>query len=152
VVDGGPDLERRRWAVPPGRGLIKGVDLALLDPGDPDDRHLLILAEHTELLEAIEEGRDEVEVGGLRFSPQMHLALHEIVATQLFDDEPPETWQTARRLTASGYERHEALHMLGSVVAKEIFEALQRGRAYDQERYRVALEALPGSCDRWRWR
>ena len=145
-----PDSERRRFAVPPAQGLVRGIDLTLLDADDADDRHLLILAQHPELWEAIEEDRDEVEVGGLRFNPQMHLALHEIVTNQLWEDEPPETWQTAQRLTALGYERHEVLHMLGSVVASEVWEALQAGLAHDQQRYRAALDALPGPWERQR--
>ncbi|MGH9028928.1 MAG: hypothetical protein ACRDV4_04865 [Acidimicrobiales bacterium] len=31
-------------------------------------------------------------------------------------------WATAQRLLADGYERHEMLHMLASVVAGEVFE------------------------------
>ena len=143
-----PNLDRRRFAAPPAQGTVKGIDLALLDPDDPDDRHLLVLALHPELWDAIEEGQDEVEIGGLRFNPQVHLTIHEIVATQLWDDEPPETWQTAQRLIASGYERHEVLHMLSSAVAEEIWGALQGGRDYDEAHYLAALAALPDSWER----
>jgi hypothetical protein len=148
VSDGSPNLDRRGFAAPPVQGTVRGIDLAALDPDDPDDRHFLILAVHPELWEAVEKGQDEVEIGRSRFNPQVHLTIHEIVANQLWDDEPPETWQTAQRLIASGYERHEVLHMLTSAVAEEIWGALQGGRGYDEARYLAALAALPDSWER----
>src|SRR6266540_4041969 len=51
---------RRRFACPPRRGTFDEIDLSLLDPADPDDRRMLILAEHPEHAEAIERGEDEV--------------------------------------------------------------------------------------------
>src|SRR6266540_3331376 len=88
---------RRRFACPPRRGTFDEIDLSLLDPADPDDRRMLILAEHPEHAEAIERGEDEVLVGGETVSPQLHIAMHEIVTTQLWENDPPEAWTTARR-------------------------------------------------------
>ena len=34
------------------------IELSLLDPGEEDDRHFLILAEHPELQQAIEDDRE----------------------------------------------------------------------------------------------
>jgi uncharacterized protein len=45
--------ERRRFAAPPAEGWMRGIDLGLLDPSDPDERRLLIEAEHPELHEAL---------------------------------------------------------------------------------------------------
>jgi hypothetical protein len=72
--------------------------------------------------------------------------MHLVVANQLWDDTPPEMWLTAQRLTGAGYERHEVLHMLGSVVSDDIYKAL-RGEAQDAERTRQALAALPGDWE-----
>jgi hypothetical protein len=136
--------DRRSFAAPPRTGESDGIDLALLDPADADDRHLLILAEHPELATAIERGEEGIVVGGQPMSPQLHVTTHEVVANQLWDDDPPEVWQTAQRLLAAGYRRHAILHMLGSVFSRSAWHALQ-GEEYDRERYVRALEALPES-------
>jgi hypothetical protein len=136
---------RRRFACPPARGYFDGVDLSFLDPADRDDRHFLILAEHPDLHRAIEEGAEQVVVGGRPINPRLHLSLHEVVAAQLWDDDPPEVWETAKRLQRLGYERHDILHMLGSVVTHEIWWALKEEKPYDHDRYVRALDALPES-------
>jgi hypothetical protein len=136
--------ERRAFAVPPATGEVDGIDLALLDPSDPDERRLLIEAEHPELRDALERD-EEILVGGEPMNPRLHIAMHEIVANQLWDDDPPATWQTAQRLLADGYERHEVLHMLASVVSTEVWGTLARGIEPDRNRYVAALDKLPAS-------
>ena len=84
-------------------------------------------------------------VEGRPINPRLHIAMHEIVANQLWEDDPPETWATAQRLTALGYERHEVLHMLGSVVAREVWQVLEPGVPSDPGRYVAALRELPES-------
>jgi hypothetical protein len=71
--------------------------------------------------------------------------MHEIVANQLWDDDPPEAWRTVLRLQALGYERHEILHMLCSVVAKEVWAIQTLGQPADPARYATALDELPES-------
>jgi Domain of unknown function (DUF1841) len=138
------DDERRAFAVPPASGEVDGIDLALLDRDDPDDRRLLIEAEHPEFREAL--ARDEeIVVAGEPMNPRLHITMHEIVANQLWDDDPPETWHTAQRLLAAGHERHEVLHMLASVVSTEIWGTLALGARADRERYAAALDELPDS-------
>ena len=139
------DAQRLAFACPPGQGEWDEIDLGLLDPADEDERRTLIEAEHPELREAIEDDVREVHTGGGVVSPNLHIAMHEIVANQLWADEPPEVWQTAQRLTAAGYARHEVLHMLGSVVAGEVWRSLA-GDADDIDRMRSELAALP---ERW---
>jgi hypothetical protein len=138
------DEERRAFAVSPAEGEIDGIDLALLDPGDPDERRLLIEAEHPELREALERD-EEIVLGGEPMNPRLHITMHEIVANQLWDDDPPETWQTAQRLLAEGYERHEVLHMLASVMSTEIWATLARGAQPDRNRLVAKLDELPAS-------
>src|SRR5258708_21953566 len=118
---GGDDEARRAFAVPALHGTFDGLELASLDPADEDDRALLIRAEHPELASAIERGDGEIEVDGQSLDPRLHLAIHEIVAAQLWEDNPVEVWQTAPRLLGSGYERHEILHMLGSALATRVW-------------------------------
>jgi uncharacterized protein DUF1841 len=143
------DAQRLAFACPPGQGEWDDIDLGLLDPADEDERRMLIEAEHPEFREASEDDVDEIHLGGRVVSPNLHIAMHEIVANQLWADEPPEVWQTAQRLTAAGYDRHEVLHMLGSVVAGEVWRALA-GDAHDIERMRSELAALRESWESWR--
>jgi hypothetical protein len=82
---------------------------------------------------------------GQPMSPQLHITMHEIVAAQLWDDDPPEVWRTALRLRGLGNERHEILHMLCSVVAREVWAVLQLEQAVDLARYSAALDELPES-------
>jgi hypothetical protein len=146
----GGDRERRlAFAVPPiERDLddIDGIDPSLLDPADPDERALLIRAAHPEL----DTDQETMVVGGYEINPRLHLTLHEIVANQLADDEPPEAWATAQRLRKLGYGRHEILHMLGAAMSPQILEALRNERAYDAVEHRAALAALPESWERQR--
>jgi hypothetical protein len=144
------DDDRRTFAVPPARGTYDEIDLSFLDPSDPDDRHILIEAEHPELHAALRADQDEIDVGGEPMSPRLHIAMHEIVANQLWDDDPPETWETAQRLLGAGYDRHEVLHMLSSVVAGELYGVMTESRPADQARTRAAFAALPASWEQKR--
>lgn len=142
---GTPDEERRQFACPPARGRYRGIEFEYLDAADPDERRILIEAEHPELHRALRRRDDEIIVGGAPINPRLHIAMHEIVANQLWDDDPPEVWETAKRLTALGYERHEVLHMLGSVAAREVWRVLDAGPPSDPARYVASLADLPES-------
>src|SRR4051794_19696282 len=117
---------------------------------DPDVRAHVIRMEHPEIDEALREGRDGVELDGQPVNPRLHLLMHEVVATQLWDDEPPEAWETAKRLLERGYERHEIMHMLASTMAGQIWSALHEQQHYDHAGHVAALRALPGSWERRR--
>jgi hypothetical protein len=82
--------DRRTFAARPADGTYDEIDLSWLDPADPDDRRILIEAEHPELHEALREEWDEIDLHGQTMSPRLHLAMHESVANQLWDDDPPE--------------------------------------------------------------
>jgi hypothetical protein len=147
---GDSDAARRRWVVPPAKGRMRELELEYLNPADEDDRRFLILAEHPELWDAIDEDLDEIEVEGQTLSPRMHVLMHEAVTTQIWGDEPPEVWLTAVRLTGLGYERHEVLHMLAGTLSGEIWMALHEGKPYDRTRHLAALRALPKSWEQER--
>jgi hypothetical protein len=83
-------------------------------------------------------------------NPRLHLTIHEIVATQIVDDDPPEVWATAQRLRKLGYGRHEVLHMLGAAMTPQLWVALHDQREYDREVHRAALAALPQLWERAR--
>ncbi len=144
------ERERQRFAVAPAEGEVDGIDLARLDPADEHERRLLIEAEHPELRRALGEGQREIRLAGDVINPRLHIVMHEIVANQLWADDPPEAWTTAQRLVDAGYERHEVLHMLASVVTGEVFEILRHDQAHDIDRIRKALAALPGEWEQRR--
>ena len=134
--------------MPPMTGTVDDIVLDLLDPADPDDRRLLIEADHPMLQQALQGGREQIMLDGQVMEPKLHIALHEIVAERLWADDPPETWATAQRLSELGYDRHEVLHMLMSALSDELFSAMQPDAApQDPGRTRAALASLPGSWE-----
>jgi hypothetical protein len=141
------DATRRTFAAPTRRGSFREVDLSLLDPEDPDDRRLLIEAEHPQLVDALERNEEVAVVDGEEVDPRLHLTIHEIIAEQLWEDDPPEAWETAQRLLHAGYERHEIFHMLGSALVPQFWRMLGEGKSTDRDEYLRALSALPGSWE-----
>jgi len=141
---------RRAFALPPARGVFGEIDLALLDPADRDERRILIEGEHPEFADALDRDVEFVIVDGEEMNPRLHLTLHEIIVEQLWEDDPPEAWRTAQRLTAAGYERHEILHMLGSALVPQLWRAVAKGEESDTEEYLKALSHLPRSWERIR--
>ncbi len=146
----GADREdaRRRFVADPD--VLGALGLTFEQLSDPDVRSVALRHEHPEFEQALKEGRREIEGVDGPMNPRLHLAMHEIVATQLWDDSPSEVWDTAARLLDAGYERHEILHMLGRLVSDQVWEALHDERPYDRERHVAALHALPGSWERER--
>lgn len=140
--------ERRSFAF--DRKTLDSLSLTLDDLDDPDMRAFVIRAEHPEIDEALRAGRDTVEMASMPVNARLHLTMHEVVATQLWDNDPPETWETAKRLSERGYDRHEILHMLASTMTHQIWSALHEGEEYDASRHVAALRALPGSWERER--
>jgi hypothetical protein len=149
VAKGDPKA-RLEFACPPRQGFFGEFELELLDPADPDERRVLILAEHPELADAIDDNRDEIDAAGQPLNPHLHITIHEIVANQLWADDPPEVWQTACRLLDAGYERHEILHMMGSALTGEIWTLLHERKGADLSTYVARLRALPGSWEAMR--
>ncbi|MGA3363206.1 MAG: DUF1841 family protein [Solirubrobacteraceae bacterium] len=129
------------------RAAAQDWDVDLLDPTDPDERSVLIRLAHPQLDDAIERDEDELTVDGRAINPRLHLAIHELVATQIIDGDPIEMFDTATRLIAAGRDPHEVLHMLGLTVSDQIWTAMHDQRPYDRDAHIAALEALPVSWD-----
>jgi len=142
------EIDRERFVG--DAGALAALGVTLEDLADPDVRSLMIRHEHPEFEDALEKNHDEIDLGDGPMNPHLHLTIHEIVATQLWDDSPPEVWETAVRLLDAGYERHEILHMLGRPVTEQVWGALHDQQPYDRERHVGALRALPGSWERER--
>jgi hypothetical protein len=135
--------DRRSWAMPPGHGTYQGLGLELLDPSDDDDLTFLIEAQHTEFEHALRSD-EEMIAGGEQFSPRLHVAMHQVVATQLLADDPPQTWQTVQRLAGLGYDWHNIMHMIAAVVSDDLYHAMKEHRQFDPGDYARRLNELPG--------
>jgi hypothetical protein len=135
--------DRRSWAVPPAHGTYQGLDLELLDPGDEDERALLIEALHPEFTDALH-GEDDVIVGGQTVNPRLHVAMHQVVANQLLAGDPPQTRQTVQRLAGLGYDWHNVMHMIATLVTEDVYSALKEHRQPDPAVYIRRLNELPG--------
>lgn len=133
-------LDRRIFAMPYVGTRIGGEDYPQLDPADPDDRRLLIEGEHPEYHQVLTDPAAGDEIGGV--NPRLHLSIHEIVANQLWEDDPPEVWQAARRLRDRGLDRHEILHRLMSVAVDQLHGALTSGTAADTAAYARGLDRI----------
>lgn len=127
-------LERRRFVMPSSRATIDGEELDWLDPADPDERALLIKGEHPEL--------QDVDTTSAGFSPRFHLTIHEVIANQLWDDDPPEVWQAAQRLRDQGLDRHDVLHRLMDVMVRHMQPVMADKSPFDTDAYRRDLDAL----------
>ncbi len=151
-MSSGPSIEdqqaRQQFVADPA--VMTQLELRVEDLADEDLRSVVIRHEHPEFEEALTTGVREVDGPDGPMNPRLHLLMHGIVATQIWDNSPPEVWETARRLLSSGYERHEILHMLGRPVAAQVWEAWHDERAYDRDAHVAALQALPDSWERTR--
>jgi hypothetical protein len=138
---------RRQWTITKRRGRVLDVDLQDLDPADEGDRYYFILAEHPELVPAIRDNLDEIELHRQKMNPLLHLTMHQIVANQRWTNDPPEVWETVKRLIGEGYKRHDIVHMIGSVASKGVWTALMDYGPADPADYVAGLEALPESWE-----
>ena len=135
--------DRRSWAVPPGHGTYHGLELERLDPDNEDERGFLLEAQHLEWEEALEAHEEVITDSGETVNPTLHVALHGLIANQLLNDDPPETWQTVQRLAGLGYDWHNVMHMVIGPVSAFLQQAMT-GRPFDRDVYRQHLNELPG--------
>jgi hypothetical protein len=140
LADAQDALDRHMFAMPYFGTRIGDEDYPRLNPGDPDERRLLIEGEHPEYHPALTDPGFEGEITGV--NPRLHVAIHEVVANQLWENDPPEAWRAAKRLRDAGDDRHDILHQLGGVVTAHLHGALTGTQAVDLVAYRQALDAL----------
>ncbi len=79
-------------------------------------------------------------------NPALTEAILAVVDQQMRDNTPAETQRTFERLGALGYAPEDARRLIGNVVAQHIFAVMQRGEAYNEQRYIAALRSLPDSA------
>ena len=136
--------DRRSWAVPPGHGTYRGLDLEGLNLDDEDQRGFLLEAQHPEWEEALERHEEVTDGSGETVNPTLHVTLHGVVANQLLGDDPPETWQTVQRLAGLGYDWHNVMHMIMELVSQDFYRVMAEKRPFDRADYVRRLDELPG--------
>jgi hypothetical protein len=77
-----------------------------------------------------------------RDAMRAHVMIHEMVERQLADGEPPEVSEALHRLLAGGLSRHEAVHAIGTIVAKEAVRMMKDNRPLNTEAYTRELAKL----------
>lgn len=143
-VDGSVDdiddaLARRMMAMPYYGTHIGDDDYPRLNPADPADMRVLVLGEHPEYHPA--PGRRTAAWTAYAASAE-HVALHALVARQLWDGEPAEVWAAARRLAAGKLSRHEVLHRLCEILRPHVADLSAADPRVDLASYVRALAGL----------
>lgn len=135
-LDDAPEaLERRKFAMPYGGTRIGDEDYPHLNRNDVDDRQILMLGEHPDFHTSFE---DEVRGSSRR----VHITMDTAVVNQLWDDNPPETWEAAQRLRSAGVERLDIIHKIAEVLIRHMFPVLKYQAPFDQVAYRTELRSL----------
>jgi PHD/YefM family antitoxin component YafN of YafNO toxin-antitoxin module len=73
-------------------------------------------------------------------NPFLHIAIHTIVETQLENRDPPEVVQFYNAMRKKKYSHHDAIHLVGSILAPMIFGVLQKGSNFNGELYAALLK------------
>ena len=76
------------------------------------------------------------------FSPILHDQIHDIVEKQIKENNPKETSKTLDRLIKSGCDRHDTIHMIGTVVIEEIFRIMKFNEEFNEDRFVKNLHKL----------
>lgn len=70
-------------------------------------------------------------------------AVRDLIERQVRDGAPPEVGGHVERLIGEGFLHEEAVTLIGSVLSRELFHALDRGLPFDERHYVAALAVLP---------
>lgn len=81
---------------------------------------------------------------------QLHASIHVVVENQIAMGSELPTKETLDRLMADGPDRHDAIHAIGSVLSKHIFNILKgvSKSGFDERTYRGDLGRL--TAEDWR--
>ena len=91
---------------------------------------------------------DEVEDELPEDGKTLHSVIHVVVENQIALGVEP-VGNAIARLSRQGLSRHEAIHAVGAVLSRDIYDLMQNGQeAFDQTRYRRRLEKL--TAKRWK--
>jgi hypothetical protein len=119
------------------------------DPDEPVDAAEWLEFDETERQLAVERYHKRARI---RLpSARVHAIIHAAIETQVAEGHPAAT-QALKRLQAEGLDRHDAIHAVGSVMAKHIFGIVKQRHSFDEAAYAADLGEL--SAKRWlaEWR
>lgn len=105
------------------------------DPDDPEHRLALLAAEP-----AGDEERDADDYLG---QSDGRVGIRAGVADQIAADDPPQVWQTARRLLADGRDRADVMRQLVLALVPSLVAVVVDGEEFDLDGYLAALHRLP---------
>lgn len=74
--------------------------------------------------------------------PILNDIIYGIVENQIRDNNPKETKETLNRLMNLGYNRHDAIQKIGSVVTEEIYDVLKKSEDFNENRFVRKLLSL----------
>jgi hypothetical protein len=80
-------------------------------------------------------------------SRRVHAIIHAAIETQVAEGHAAAS-RALERMLAEGLDRHDAVHAVGSVMAKHMFDIMKHGQSFDEKAYATDLDAL--SAERWR--
>jgi hypothetical protein len=95
-------LPRRVFAFGVLQGSYRGTDLGTLNPASPEDRRILLAADHDDPT--------------WRAASDDHIERHLALADRLWRGDPAELWEAAQRLLDIGEDRHSVLHTLMDTI------------------------------------
>ena len=75
-------------------------------------------------------------------NPFLHIIAHLIIENQLRDRDPIEVFQFYNAMRLRRVDRHDIIHLIGSVFIPFLFEALKKNKPFDEEGYRLVLKHL----------
>ncbi len=80
-------------------------------------------------------------------SRRVHAIIHAAIETQVAEGHAAAS-RALKRMMANGLDRHDAIHAVGSVMTKHMFDIMKHGQSFDENAYARDLDAL--SAQRWR--
>ena len=69
--------------------------------------------------------------------------LRKVAQTQVRTGQPPIAKATYERLLREGHSHENAIELIATVLASEMYEILKAGRPHDERAYAEALRCLP---------
>jgi hypothetical protein len=76
----------------------------------------------------------------------MHAIIHVAIETQVAEGHSAAS-RALERMVAEGLSRHDAVHAVGSVMAKHMFGIMKHQQPFDEQAYAADLDAL--AAERW---
>ncbi|HVW40439.1 MAG TPA: hypothetical protein VHC18_03720 [Amycolatopsis sp.] len=127
-------VRRRQFAIPSVYTEIVGEEIEL-DPADSEQRRLLVIGEHPDFQDSLAE--DDLDEATF-----LLVASHTTVADQLWDNDPPQVWEAARRLIDAGLERDEIIGQLARTLEALLETGEGDSLEFDLDEYVRALSEL----------